>query len=373
MINRANYEIWFLDYMEGNLSEEHCRMVEDFCFENPDLAEELEGKIPILKPDEKATSPLSFKSHLKRHEEIPKVNLENFEYFFALQEKNEDVLRFVKQYPEYEGEFKKYLKIKLEADPRIQADKEFLKDFIAIQAGLYEEQEWIEEVESFPKHKVRLNALHLKWDKASLYEIPQKGKQKFPWWRVAAVFCLFALFSFSYWMFANNTHKPIKANYSPKGLNKEGISLEESENLAFEFYQIKNISEEVNNGEGFKKFSDLSHRNYSSSNGLAKDSLEKAKVRKLFPEVKSNTHQIANHLDTLFRNQPANKITMEKSDEIAAVPSSGTRDLDWKDILVKGAEKVTGKEVAYEETQPNDSEKRWSLKVGGFGIERVKD
>jgi len=51
MINRDNYESWFLDYLEGNLDPEQMGMVRLFKIEHPDLADEAEELSPILKAD----------------------------------------------------------------------------------------------------------------------------------------------------------------------------------------------------------------------------------------------------------------------------------------------------------------------------------
>lgn len=42
MITRNNYELFFIDYLEGNLSVNEKAMVENFLIENPDLKEELD-------------------------------------------------------------------------------------------------------------------------------------------------------------------------------------------------------------------------------------------------------------------------------------------------------------------------------------------
>lgn len=53
MINRENYEIWFLDYFEGNLSKETASILFEFLNEYPDLKEEFqEFEIISLKPEE---------------------------------------------------------------------------------------------------------------------------------------------------------------------------------------------------------------------------------------------------------------------------------------------------------------------------------
>jgi hypothetical protein len=63
-ITRENYEIWFLDYMEGRLDkqgeEEVCRFLE----QNQDLQEELESFSPVLVKDESIRYP--GKEHLKK-------------------------------------------------------------------------------------------------------------------------------------------------------------------------------------------------------------------------------------------------------------------------------------------------------------------
>ena len=51
MIHRTNYEIWFIDYLEGNLSSEDRAMVERFIAGHPDLKQELdEMKQAFLPP-----------------------------------------------------------------------------------------------------------------------------------------------------------------------------------------------------------------------------------------------------------------------------------------------------------------------------------
>ena len=44
MITRENYEIYFIDYMDGNLSERERAEVEAFLLVHPDLQEQLDGR-----------------------------------------------------------------------------------------------------------------------------------------------------------------------------------------------------------------------------------------------------------------------------------------------------------------------------------------
>ena len=50
-INRDNYEIWFLDYLEGGLNEKGKEEVRLFLKNNPDLASELDAFMPTLSKD----------------------------------------------------------------------------------------------------------------------------------------------------------------------------------------------------------------------------------------------------------------------------------------------------------------------------------
>jgi hypothetical protein len=51
MITRENYEIWFLDYLEGSLNHENKDLVYQFLIANPDLADGLEPYTPVLTVD----------------------------------------------------------------------------------------------------------------------------------------------------------------------------------------------------------------------------------------------------------------------------------------------------------------------------------
>lgn len=77
MITRENYEIYFIDFLEGNLSEEEIILVENFLENNPDLKEELElldFESVNLKPTVSSTD-FSF---LKKEQAIDSENETNF-------------------------------------------------------------------------------------------------------------------------------------------------------------------------------------------------------------------------------------------------------------------------------------------------------
>ena len=50
-LTRDNYELWFLDYTEGKLSQTQIEEMRHFLLVNEDLAEELEALAPVLRAD----------------------------------------------------------------------------------------------------------------------------------------------------------------------------------------------------------------------------------------------------------------------------------------------------------------------------------
>ncbi len=62
--DRSNYEIWFIDWLDGNLSDQQVEQLIVFLDENPDLMEEFDSLTQlILKPDKNIFTP---KEHLKK-------------------------------------------------------------------------------------------------------------------------------------------------------------------------------------------------------------------------------------------------------------------------------------------------------------------
>ena len=77
MITRENYEIYFIDYLEGILSSEEVAMVNNFLTVNPDLKEELEiiqGESVQLKSE---GSSVDF-TFLKKYATITEENEDEF-------------------------------------------------------------------------------------------------------------------------------------------------------------------------------------------------------------------------------------------------------------------------------------------------------
>lgn len=100
-INRNNYEEFFIDYLDGNLSEEEIRSLEDFLFTHPELRAELEGlETVVLTPgNEKLTNP----ENLKYPDLSVPVTDSNFPFFCIAE--NEGDLN-----PEMQQELYRYLR-----------------------------------------------------------------------------------------------------------------------------------------------------------------------------------------------------------------------------------------------------------------------
>ena len=140
-INRNNYEIFFIDYFDGNLNTEEVADLLLFLEQNLDLKEEFDGLNEVSIPDDEYIT-YDFKDSLKKNVEscTPKITTENYEdYFIAslegdlLKKDKKELVNFLLKNPELSKEFKLFKNTFLECDPKIEfADKDGLKK-IAIQ------------------------------------------------------------------------------------------------------------------------------------------------------------------------------------------------------------------------------------------------
>jgi hypothetical protein len=75
-IDRSNYEIWIIDWLDGNLSDHQAEELKLFLVENPDIREEFEELSSFrLKPSQES---FLHKSALKKG--IPDLSASQFEY-----------------------------------------------------------------------------------------------------------------------------------------------------------------------------------------------------------------------------------------------------------------------------------------------------
>ncbi|MEA3494786.1 MAG: hypothetical protein U9R42_02000 [Bacteroidota bacterium] len=124
-ININNYEIFFIDYLEGNLSEEEIKDVGNFLNENPDLKNEFEGIENATVTPNKVSMPEKDSLFKKENDLIPN-KFESEEEFFVAKvegdlniEEESKFNRFVAVNPKREKELLLYKNAKLKADKNI--------------------------------------------------------------------------------------------------------------------------------------------------------------------------------------------------------------------------------------------------------------
>ncbi|MBN1949654.1 MAG: hypothetical protein JW801_00520 [Bacteroidales bacterium] len=125
-LDRNNYEIFLIDYIDGNLSLDDRRIVERFLAANPDIAEEYENtKEAIIESDH--ISSLELDNLYRSFSDLPKINETNFEEFCIAyhegdlnEEEKGRVDTYLQQNPEAKALFQLHKSIRLQADLKIQ-------------------------------------------------------------------------------------------------------------------------------------------------------------------------------------------------------------------------------------------------------------
>jgi hypothetical protein len=220
-INKHNYEAFFLDYHEGNLTPQQVADLLLFVEQNPQLKEEFESFENIMLEDYSSYN-FSNKQELKKE-----ISLQNQEEYFirsvegTLNKTEEQLLNnYLKQHPQFLPEFGLFQKTKLVADSTIVFEgKENLKripetaDNLLISAveGLLskEESTLLKQqliVDSLMNQEFKLyQQTKLQADPAVVYknkeELKRKNRKTIPLFYyisgvAAAVLLLFGLFTF---------------------------------------------------------------------------------------------------------------------------------------------------------------------------------
>ena len=129
IINRHNYEEYFLLYVDNELAAEDQLAVDRFIRENPDLGEELDMVRQAILPLEH----LEFEHKASLFNQEEGITSKNYETYFLLAvdqelstEQNEEVERFVLKHPELQTEFILLQQTRLDPEPIEFAGKEGL-------------------------------------------------------------------------------------------------------------------------------------------------------------------------------------------------------------------------------------------------------
>ncbi len=112
-INRNNYEVFFLLYIDRELSREEMQEVEKFLLDNPDLQLEMDMLTTTILQEETASTVFPDKTTLYRTEDTESpVTILNYETFFVQygddelsNEEKAATEKFVYEHPEFQAEF----------------------------------------------------------------------------------------------------------------------------------------------------------------------------------------------------------------------------------------------------------------------------
>jgi hypothetical protein len=280
IINRHNYEEYFLLYIDDELNSAEKQAVEEFVQQHPDLKIELE----MLQQSVLHAAPVVFHDKdllLKNSSSL--INEANYEEYFVLygddelsNEEKDSVEQFVYRNPRYQAEFELIQKVKLQAESHIV----------------------------FP-------------DKAILYRTEEENEKVFVmrWWRPAAAVVFVFLSGLGWYMISREkTVPPIVKTIPEKKINQPVPETPQpkQENIA----QAEPLTSEIISSET-KKAVTKEHRS-----AMARRSDEK-KVRPemlMVPEKKQNNTKGRNiHIaSTVTKEKPeVDILKMETSNNIA--------------------------------------------------------
>ena len=138
-INLNNYEIFIIDYFDGNLKSDKVSELMNFLEKNPDIKEEFAGYVVVeFAPDNEIK--FENKNKLKKEiiTEVNKINDKNYENYFIAQLENDlsenetaDLEKFLKANPHLNSQSHLFLKTKLQADETIIFEnKSSLKKYV---------------------------------------------------------------------------------------------------------------------------------------------------------------------------------------------------------------------------------------------------
>ena len=132
-ISIFNYEAFYLDYLEGNLSVEDTALLFAFLEQNPELKLDEELQIDSLEAKESILEE-SMKNNLKEAGDEEKITVENASHFFVLfmegqmtSPKEKELFAFLDANPKLKADFDLFQACVLESSEIIFDDKESLK------------------------------------------------------------------------------------------------------------------------------------------------------------------------------------------------------------------------------------------------------
>jgi hypothetical protein len=309
MIERNNYEAFFLDYYEGNLSPAQVKELYSFLDANPDLRIEFEEyeyvSLKDVEDELLGQKEYFIDKDILKKEKITADNVDEYIILFndnVLKEKDcEELERFLKKNPTFASLKNEYKKTILQPDTSIAFNSKFSLKKNALEINADNEEEVLIEYSeglmndlhsaSFEKHlktspnlikelkkyeTVKLVADHsiIFRDKQALYNIPKK-KQRILFYFITAAAGLMLLF-FSYWIMNNSENINEQRQYS-SGItpttsgteaNKSAQTKNNSVNEIEKKKQIKAVRIKINELEKITEPPIAVITNDTSSNGV---------------------------------------------------------------------------------------------------------
>jgi hypothetical protein len=137
-INRSNYEIFFLDYFEGNLPQEQVAPLMSFLEKNPDLKEEFDS-FEFIKLEDNSNNVFHNKFMLKVPETKLPITDKNFDWFCIASlekdlsaEEEKALFHYIEKNPQKQRDLELFSKTLLKADQDVVFEKpQILKRFQA--------------------------------------------------------------------------------------------------------------------------------------------------------------------------------------------------------------------------------------------------
>ena len=343
-INRNNYEAYFLDFAEGNLSEEERKDVLDFIQANPDLKEELEEFELIQLPVEDGQSE-NWADLKKEKNYASSQDLRDELYFKALEEdltEEEGIaLSELQKRREFVEEYELWKKLKLSPSTdqsewsdlyELGLDKEITKDnfehfLIARAEGLLSEKQDAQiqkiagKIPGGEKELALAEQLRLKAsvgvfypDKDKLYKKKERAGLLIWFARTAAVAALFIMGYFIIGQFQNSQQQPIAEQ-----AESDSTKTKEKEQGEVEEYGDEGSDEKKN------------------------------KVRTIPTNEPQNLQASASEKD---ENKPAAPVKMNRMESISPKTISLDDAIDFGQAIALRNERIIEKTKSIEEVQP---------------------
>lgn len=187
IINRHNYEEYFILYMDNELSNEERRQVEDFVQRHPDLKEELDLLFQYkIQPDTNIV--FEGKEELMIHNGYASISLANYEEWLTM-----------------------YIDNELSSQQRTE-----IEDFVAAHPQIKKEFEILQWTRLQPEEIIFT-------DKESLYRREEKIRAM-PWWRIAAAAVLLLGISIATIVLLNNNSAKIHGDTAKSDPIKKSIN-----------------------------------------------------------------------------------------------------------------------------------------------------